>query len=107
MKTKWLPSGIGLIFLLLVITCLPQIHIDNSLKRWVPEGSAGINHYRHFLDTFGGDAMLIMAFEILWRHHAEIRNGVHEPGTSRVCDHLPRGFLLPGFHSADSARYRR
>ena len=42
---------------------LPDIGVDNSLGRWVPEESKEIIDYKRFLDEFGSDALYLISFE--------------------------------------------
>ncbi|MBN2200306.1 MAG: hypothetical protein JW747_10725 [Candidatus Aminicenantes bacterium] len=53
---------IPVVFIVLLVLSLPAIRIDNSLERWVPPGSSEITRYKEFLERFGGDAALLIAF---------------------------------------------
>lgn len=50
------------VFAVLMVIYLPKLEFENSLDRWVPPGSPAIEHYRKFLDEFGGDGLLLVAF---------------------------------------------
>ena len=49
-------------FAVLMVLFLPKLEFENSLDRWVPPGSPAIEHYKEFLDEFGGDGLLLVAF---------------------------------------------
>jgi len=49
-------------FAVLLILYLPKIRFENSLERWVPPASPEIARYKEFLDEFGGDSLLLIAF---------------------------------------------
>jgi uncharacterized protein len=49
-------------FAALLALSLPSLRIDNSLERWVPPSSREIARYKAFLETFGGDAVLLAVF---------------------------------------------
>ena len=51
-----------IIFTVLAIVYLPRIRIENSLESWVPKNSPEITGYKQFLQEFGGDALLVIAF---------------------------------------------
>ena len=53
---------IGL-FILLAVFYLPKIQIDNSIERWLPPSAEELAEYESFLNTFGSDALLIVAFD--------------------------------------------
>ena len=59
---KWLRVLFVAVFAVLMIRYLPKLEFENSLDRWVPPGSPAIAHYREFLDEFGGDGLLLVAF---------------------------------------------
>jgi predicted RND superfamily exporter protein len=49
-------------FAVLLVLFLPKLEFENSLDRWVPPDSPAIGPYRDFLDEFGGDGLLLVAF---------------------------------------------
>jgi uncharacterized protein len=51
-----------IVFAVLMVLFLPKLEFENSLDRWVPPGSPAIAQYRAFLDEFGGDGLLLVAF---------------------------------------------
>lgn len=59
---KALRIAVPLLFAVLLVRLLPSIRIDNSLERWVPPASPEIARYKAFLEEFGGDAALLVAF---------------------------------------------
>ena len=52
-----------LIIFLFVIKYFPQIQFDNSIERWIPKFSSGVNKYKEFIEEFGGDALIVIAFQ--------------------------------------------
>jgi len=50
-------------FILLAFYYLPKIQIDNSIERWLPPYAKELAEYESFLNTFGSDALLIVAFD--------------------------------------------
>jgi len=51
-----------LIFILASFYVIPHVTVDNSLARWVPSNSLKVEEYKDFLNQFGDDAVLIIAF---------------------------------------------
>lgn len=49
-------------FAILMVLFLPKLEFENSLDRWVPPDSPAVGPYREFLDEFGGDGLLLVAF---------------------------------------------
>jgi predicted RND superfamily exporter protein len=49
-------------FAALMVLYLPKIKFENSLERWVPPASPEIAHYKKFLDEFGAENALLVAF---------------------------------------------
>jgi predicted RND superfamily exporter protein len=50
------------VFAVLMVRFLPKLEFENSLDRWVSPGSPAVAPYREFLDEFGGDGLLLVAF---------------------------------------------
>lgn len=55
-------AAVAAAFVVLMALFLPRLEFDNSLDRWVPPDSPAIGPYRDFLDEFGGDGLLLVAF---------------------------------------------
>ncbi len=53
-----------LLFVFLIYTFLPRIKINNSLEKWIPDGTAEVLDYKDFLDSFGSDSYVIVAFDL-------------------------------------------
>lgn len=62
MRVIWLRAGFVVAFVVVAVISLPRVRFDNSLERWVPKGTDALAEYESFLDQFGGDAVLVVAF---------------------------------------------
>ena len=63
-KNKIIPIILVILYAILLILYLPDLKFDNSLNRWVTEDSQETINYKEFLEKFGSDAFLVVAFEI-------------------------------------------
>ena len=63
LRCRWLIIGLMLLLSVAATLGALRLRFDNSLEIWFVEGDPGIERYREFLDLFGTDEILILAWE--------------------------------------------
>lgn len=60
--SKMIRITLAVIFVFAAVILIPRVRFDNSIERWIPPSSSGVLVYKEFLEQFGGDALLVVAF---------------------------------------------
>ena len=63
LRRRWLVIGLVVALSVLAALGTTRLRFDNSLEIWFVEGDPGIERYREFIELFGTDEILILAWE--------------------------------------------